>query len=205
MSALIEAKKAARAAGFAARERVHRDGAGAARQAAGHALAAIAPLHHVSVVSAYLPIRTEIDPHPAMLALFGLGLRLCVPVIERRGLPLRFRAWTPGCELARGSFDTRIPCDGEWLEPEVLLVPLVAFDDRAFRLGYGGGFYDRTIAGLRARGPVHAYGFAYAGQRIAEVPHGETDAPLDGVISEDGLLLPATAPGLPQPGRQASH
>jgi 5-formyltetrahydrofolate cyclo-ligase len=193
VSTLAAEKQAARAAAFAAREAAHRDGPGAARQAAGHATELVGQLRDVAVVSAYLPIRTEIDPRPLMLALFGLGYQVCVPVIEGRGMPLRFRAWTPGTELITGPYGVPIPAAGDWLEPQVLVVPLVAFDDRAFRLGYGGGFYDRTIAGLRARGPVHAFGFAYSRQRVDAVPHEPTDAPLDGVITEMGLLRPGEA------------
>jgi 5-formyltetrahydrofolate cyclo-ligase len=190
MTALGDAKRAARAAALAAREAVHRDGAGSARLAAGHALEEIARLRDVGCVSAYLPVRNEIDPRPVMLSLFGLGYRVCVPIIEGRGRPLRFREWTPGTELVAGPYNVPMPARGDWLEPGALLVPLVAYDDRAFRLGYGGGFYDRTIHDLRERARVQALGFAYAAQRIAEVPHEPTDAPLDAIVTEMGVMRP---------------
>jgi 5-formyltetrahydrofolate cyclo-ligase len=125
-----------------------------------------------------------------MLSLFGLGYRVCVPIIEGRGRPLRFREWTPGTELVAGPYNVPMPARGDWLEPGALLVPLVAYDDRAFRLGYGGGFYDRTIHDLRERARVQALGFAYAAQRIAEVPHEPTDAPLDAIVTEMGVMRP---------------
>jgi 5-formyltetrahydrofolate cyclo-ligase len=190
VTALAEAKRAAREAAVAARETADRAGPGAAREAAGHALEEIGHLREVRCVSAYLPIRTEIDSLPVMLALAGLGFRVCVPVIEGRGRPLRFRAWTPGVALVPGPYDVPMPATGDWLEPDALLVPLLAYDDRAFRLGYGGGFYDRTIHDLRERRQVQALGFAYAGQRIAAVPHEPTDAPLDAVVTEAGVLRP---------------
>lgn len=180
-------KEAARAEGYVVRARVHAAGAGAARQAAGHALLVIGAHREVRVVSAYLPIRTEIDPRPTMMALHGLGYRIGVPVIEAAGQPLRFRAWTPGCVLESGPYDVMIPAEGDWIEPDLLLVPLIAFDADGHRLGYGGGFYDRTLHALRARRQVHAYGLAYEGQRVTRVPRGASDAALDGVLTETGL------------------
>jgi 5-formyltetrahydrofolate cyclo-ligase len=186
---LTEAKRAARAAAAATRAALHARGAGQDRQAAGHALAAIGALRDVRVVSAYLPMRSEIDSRPAMLALFGLGYRVCVPVIEGRGLPLRFREWRPGVALARGSLGAAEPTAGDWLEPDLVLAPLLAFDAAGWRLGYGGGYYDRTLAQLRADRPLTALGFAYAGQEVDATPHGPGDARLDGVVTEAGLKL----------------
>ncbi len=145
-------------------------------------------------MAGYLPIRTEIDPRPVMLALHGLGYRVCVPVIEATARPLLFRVWTPEVKLVPGPFKVLIPAEGDWISPDRLLVPLVAFDDHGHRLGYGGGFYDRTLHALRTRGDVRGFGFAYEGQRVPEVPRGLTDAPLDGVITEAGTHLPPVAP-----------
>ena len=92
--------------------------------------------------------------------------------------------------MVHGNFGVEVPAEGDWLEPEVLLVPLVAFDDQGHRLGYGGGFYDRTLNALRARRTVHAYGFAYEGQRVPELPLGGNDARLDAVITEKGIHRP---------------
>src|SRR5690606_13206435 len=113
--------------------------------------------HRGKVLAGYMAMRTEIDPTPAMAAHDGPG---CVPVIVAAGQPLRFRQWSPGCRMVAGTFGALVPEEGAWLEPEVLIVPLLSFDRRGFRLGYGGGFYDRTLEGLRARHPVLAVGFA---------------------------------------------
>jgi 5-formyltetrahydrofolate cyclo-ligase len=139
-------------------------------------------------VAGYLPIRDEIDPRPALAALAEKGLAICVPVIEGPGLPLRFVRWTPGDPTGIGAFGVEEPTGGAAAEPDLLLVPLLAFDARGHRLGYGGGFYDRTIAALRARRRIVALGFAYAAQRVAAVPDSATDMRLDGIVTEAGVL-----------------
>jgi 5-formyltetrahydrofolate cyclo-ligase len=186
-----ETKKAARSAAMAVRAAAHAGTPGAARLAAGHALEVIAGLRHIAVISGYLPIRHELDPMPAMLALVGLGFRVAVPVIAGRGLPLEFRAWRPGAAVERGPFDVMVPVDGETLEPDALLVPMLAFDRRGHRLGYGGGFYDRTIATLRAHRPITALGFAYAAQEIPKMPDSDHDMQLDLIVTERGVITPA--------------
>ena len=142
------------------------------------------------VISGYAPIRSEIDPMPLMRALAAAGHRLCLPVIEAAGRPLAFRAWAAGAAMEQGPFGAAIPTDGAWLEPQVLLVPLLAFDRRGFRLGYGGGFYDRTLECLRGRGAVMAVGLAYAAQEVARVPTEPTDQRLDAILTEAGLIHP---------------
>jgi 5,10-methenyltetrahydrofolate synthetase len=102
------------------------------------------------VLSGYMPMRTEIDPLPAMAAHRGPVGRAGDP---RPAMPLKFREWTPGCALVPGDFGALIPAEGAWLEPEVLIVPLLAFDARGYRLGYGGGFYDRTLEERSRREP----------------------------------------------------
>lgn len=191
MKDLDRRKAEARSAGYAARARAHAAGTGAARQAAGHVLDLLAGLPGVRNVAGYLAIRTEIDPLPAMLALHGLGYIVCVPVIEAQARPLLFRAWTPGVALVPGPFKVMVPAEGAWIEPDALLVPLISFDDAGHRLGYGGGFYDRTLHALRVHREVRAFGFAYEGQHVPEVPRGPTDAPLDAVVTEAGARLAA--------------
>lgn len=193
MSDLERRKAEARAKGYVARARAHAAGAGAARRAASHALGLLAGLPRARIVAGYLPIRTEIDPLPAMLALRGLGYTVCVPVIEAPARPLLFRAWEPKAPLEPGPFNVMIPVEGDWVEPDALLVPLISFDEEGHRLGYGGGFYDRTIYALRAHREVAAFGFAYEGQRVPEVPRGLTDAPLDAVVTETGARRPPAA------------
>ena len=176
----LAARKAeARRAAAAARGLAHAGGQG---QAAELLADWLAPLRG-RVLSGYMPIRSEIDPLPAMAAHDG---PVCVPVIVAPGEPLRFREWGPGCPLTEGPFGARVPAEGAWLEPEVLIVPLLAFDRRGFRLGYGGGFYDRTLERLRARHPVTAVGFAFAAQELPEVPTEPTDQPLDAILTETG-------------------
>ena len=183
-------KAEARAAAHLARAAAHAGGAGAARLAAGHALEAIGRLRAVATVAGYLPVRSEIDPRPAMLALAGLGYRVAVPVVEAPDRPLAFRTWAPDGATERGPFGVEAPVGGEPARPDVLLVPLLAFDAQGHRLGYGGGFYDRTIAALRSGGGVQALGFAYAAQQVPAVPIGETDMRLDAIVTEVAILWP---------------
>jgi 5-formyltetrahydrofolate cyclo-ligase len=129
-------------------------------------------------------MRTEIDPLPAMAAHQGL---VGVPVIMAAATPLKFREWAPGVAMVAGEFGALIPAEGAWVTPQVVIVPLLAFDARGYRLGYGGGFYDRTLQGLRAKGPVLAIGFAFAAQEVDEVPTGAFDQKLDMVVTEKGL------------------
>ncbi|MGD9919313.1 MAG: 5-formyltetrahydrofolate cyclo-ligase [Paenirhodobacter sp.] len=140
-----------------------------------------------AALSGYLPIRSEIDPRPAMAAHPG---PVGVPVILGPAQPLIFRRWTPEARLVEGPFGAMVPEEGAEVVPRVLIVPLVAFDRRGFRLGYGGGFYDRTLERLRARGPVTAIGFAFAAQELPEVPTEPTDQPLDLIVTEKGVITP---------------
>jgi len=169
--------------------------AGAARL-----LDALAP-HRGRPLAGYMPIRTEIDPRPAMAAMARFG-PVGVPVIQGPGRPLIFRAWHPTAAMIEGPFGAPIPAQGPEIVPEVLIVPLVAFTPAGGRLGYGGGFYDRTLAGLRAQGstkhPVLAIGFAWAAQETADLPLDPTDQPLDLIVTEAGVrpvVGSALAPG----------
>lgn len=146
--------------------------------------------HRGRPTSGYWPIGTEIDPRPALETLAEHG-PVGLPVVEGRDRPLAFRHWRPGDPLVPGGFGTSVPAADEPMTPEVLIVPLLAFDGRGHRLGYGGGFYDRTLAALRARGPVLAVGFAFAAQRVEALPVEPTDAALDLVVTEAGTLRPA--------------
>lgn len=147
----------------------------------------VVPLPETAVVAGYWPLRDELDPRPAMTALLGLGHRLCLPVVTGAGRPLAFRAWTPGAALQAAGFGTQVPAaEAGEATPSVLLVPLVAFDEAGYRLGYGGGFYDRTLARLRAAGPVLAIGLGYAAQRAERLPRESTDERLDWIVTEAG-------------------
>lgn len=176
-----DAKATARATAFAARKAAHARGQGQAAELLADWLAG----HTGKPLAGYMPMRTEIDPLPAMAAHQG---PVAVPVITAAGQPLRFREWSPGAAMLPGEFGAAIPAEGAWLEPHILIVPLVAFDRRGYRLGYGGGFYDRTLEQLRARRPTLAIGFAFSNQELPQIPTEPTDQPLDAIITENGIL-----------------
>ncbi len=168
------------------RARLWADQGAAAAQAIARTLAASAVIPPGTLVAGYWPMAQELDPRPALEALHGLGHPLCLPVVTAAGEPLLFRRWAPGDGLMDGGHGTRHPLGTAPLAvPEVLLVPLLAYDDAGFRLGYGGGYYDRTLAALDA--PL-TIGVAFAGQRVAAVPHDPYDRPLDHVLTERGLV-----------------
>ena len=139
-----------------------------------------------NVLAGYMPMRTEIDPLPAMAAHRGV---VAVPVIVGKNQALLFRTWSPDCTMIEGEFGALIPADGAFVTPNVLIVPLLAFDARGYRLGYGGGFYDRTLQALRTNGPILALGFAFEAQEVEEVPIDANDERLDGIVTEQGLRL----------------
>jgi 5-formyltetrahydrofolate cyclo-ligase len=138
-----------------------------------------------AVVSGFWPIGREIDIRPLLHALHDRDHPIVLPVTPRRGQPLTFRLWRPGDALQPERFGTMRPA-GEPAVPDFLLVPLLAFDRRGHRLGYGGGFYDRTLAALPGR---YALGVAYAAQEVPEVPADETDMALDAVATDDGVII----------------
>ncbi len=179
---MTDVKAAARAEAFARRAEAFAGGQGQAAEILADFLAG----HRGRVLSGYMPMRSEIDPLPAMAAHQG---PVGVPVILARDTPLKFREWSPGCRLVQGAFRAMIPEEGAWVEPEVMIVPLLAFDARGYRLGYGGGFYDRTLEWLRARGPVLAVGFAFAAQEVEAVPVDGFDQRLDAVVTERGVTV----------------
>ena len=151
-------------------------------------------VHAGKVLAGYMPMRTEISPMAAMRAHAATG-PVCVPVIQAKAQPLRFARWTVDGAMVAGEFGAQVPGHLEWLEPEVLIVPLVAFDRQGGRLGYGGGFYDRTLAGLRQRGPVVAVGFAFAAQEAEALPLEATDQPLDLIVTEAEVIVPGGVAG----------
>ncbi|RAU22189.1 5-formyltetrahydrofolate cyclo-ligase [Paramagnetospirillum kuznetsovii] len=158
--------------------------------AAAEALAALAlGIPAGAVVAGYWPLDTEIDPRPLMTSLAASGYELALPVVVGRDRPLAFRAWSPGDELEAGPHGTRHPPAGAAvLRPSVVLTPLLAFDAKGFRLGYGGGYYDRTLALLRSDGQVMAIGLAYSAQRVDAVPAEAWDQKLDKIATELGVI-----------------
>ncbi|NNE56965.1 MAG: 5-formyltetrahydrofolate cyclo-ligase [Hellea sp.] len=164
----------------------------AARAAAHNPAAAIELIRHFpatrfkgAVIGGFWPIQSEIDPRPLMEALEALGHRLALPCTPRRGKPLTFRTWSFGAPLKKGPHHTREPFpENAELKPDLILVPLLAFTARGERLGYGGGYYDRTLSQLRVKKPIFACGVAYAAQEAASLPTGAHDAPLSGMLTE---------------------
>lgn len=182
ISDLGAVKAAARKDAFARRKLAHAAGQDAAAQQ--YLSEALAP-YADRPLSGYMPIRTEVDPHPIMAE---HRAPVGVPVILGAGQPLVFHLWQPNCELKEGAFGAQIPAEGVEMTPEVLIVPLLAFDRNGGRLGYGGGFYDRTLEGLRARGPVTAIGYAYSAQEVDAIQLEATDQPLDAIVTNAGIL-----------------
>ena len=184
MATLTQAKAAARAEAFARRKLAHAAGQGTAAH-----LSRVLAGHRGVSLAGYMAMRTEIDPVAAMQEAAAHG-PVGVPVIMGAGQPLKFRTWDPDCVMIKGDFGALIPETGDWMEPEILIVPLVAFDRKGGRLGYGGGFYDRTLEMLRAKRPTLAIGFAYAQQEADGLPLEPTDQPLDLIVTQNGILTP---------------
>jgi 5-formyltetrahydrofolate cyclo-ligase len=165
---------------------------GAERAAAAETIAARPfpiPVPAGAVVSGFSPLRSEINPLPLMRVLAKGGARLALPVVDGRGKPLIMRAWAFGEELGKGVWGIREPLPGApEVFPDILLMPLAAFDRTGNRIGYGAGYYDMTLARLRAMKPVVAIGLAFATQQINHVPVTERDERLDLVLTEHEVI-----------------
>ena len=145
-------------------------------------------IHPHAIVAAFLPLPGEIDTAPTLAALIRHGHTVLLPVTPPRGHPLTFREWHPGMPLRPGRYGTH-HTDGHPGTPTVILVPLLAFDAHCNRLGYGAGYYDRTIAALA---PVRTIGLAYAFQQVDAVPVMPHDVPLDAVVTETAIHIRPT-------------
>ena len=164
----------------------------AERQSAASAIAARPfplPVPAGAIVSGFVPLKSEINPLPLMLRLAAAGAGLALPVVAGRSRPLIMRSYAFGQELNAGVWGIREPKDdAPEVAPDILIVPLAAFDRKGNRIGYGAGYYDMTIARLRAMKPVIAMGIAYALQQIDEVPVTPRDARLDLVLTEREVI-----------------
>ncbi len=160
------------------------------RPEAARALAALAsPLFKAGdVVAGYAAINGEIDPLPLMAALHERQMALALPAIEAKGAALVFRAYRPGDALMDGHHGTREPAaSAAIVSPNAILVPLLLFDRQGHRLGYGGGYYDRTLAQLRRTASIRAIGLAFSFQEIDALPRDAHDVQLDMVVTELGV------------------
>jgi 5-formyltetrahydrofolate cyclo-ligase len=169
--------------------------AAAAHPLAGQTLAAVFPAGLIppsgSVVAGYWPFRSEIDPRPLLERVSRLGLKAALPVTPPKGSDeaLSFRLWDPTHDLARGHFGVHEPpAHAATVEPDLVLVPMLAFDLGGHRLGYGAGHYDRTLERLRALKPVTAIGLAFAAQQVQRLPADPHDQKLDGVVTERAYI-----------------
>jgi 5-formyltetrahydrofolate cyclo-ligase len=162
------------------------------RAAAAQAIVAHAfpvQIHRGAIVSGYWPIRNEIDPMPLLWHLAAQGAQLALPVVIGRDQPLIFRAWTAQAHLLRGQLGIMEPSpQSDVVEPDIVLVPLAAFDRAGHRIGYGAGHYDRTLLQLRTSKPIVAIGLAFAVQEIETIPALPHDVRLDYVLTEDRAI-----------------
>lgn len=140
-----------------------------------------------AVVSSFWAMGAEINPQPLEARLRAHGHRIALPVMVKRGEPLLFRLWNVGDPMVDRMWGIREPGPGApAVEPDILLVPLLAFDAAGWRLGYGAGFYDRTLRLLRSRKPIITVGLAFDEQRVDAVPHLDYDERLDWVVTPTG-------------------
>jgi 5-formyltetrahydrofolate cyclo-ligase len=162
------------------------------RKSAAEAIAARAfpiPVAPGMVVSGFMPLKSEISPLPLMRKLADAGARLALPVVAGRGKPLIMRSWRWGEPLVPGVWGIREPRpEAPEVQPDILLVPLIAFDRSGHRIGYGAGYYDLTIAQLRAKKLIAAIGIALAAQEVETVPRTAFDAQLDLVLTENETI-----------------
>jgi 5-formyltetrahydrofolate cyclo-ligase len=188
VDAVLQEKAELRRAGQARRDALPAQ----LRQAAAEAIAARPfplAISAGTIVSGFMPLKSEINPLPLMRKLAGAGASLALPVVAGRGKPLIMRGWKWGEPLVDGVWGIREPVpQAPTVDPDILLVPLLAFDRAGHRIGYGAGYYDLTIAQLRAKKPIAAVGIAFAAQEIEAVPTTDFDAPLDLVLTEKATI-----------------
>lgn len=148
------------------------------------------PLSNDKIVSLYWPIGSELDTRPLLTKLHDAGVICALPVIEKKDHPLSFRLWRPEMVLQPGPFKVPIPLEtAEAVTPNVVITPLLAFDAAGYRLGYGGGFYDRTLEKLRRNHSCEAIGYGYAGQEVVTVVTDRYDQQLDAMVTEKDVRI----------------
>jgi 5-formyltetrahydrofolate cyclo-ligase len=189
MTATIEQAKAAlRRQAIARRDALPADMRAAAAQAIATRPFPVA-IPPGAIVSGFMPLKSEINPIPLLRNLADAGAALALPAVAGKGKPLIMRAFAFGETLASGVWGIREPKpDAPQVDPDILIVPLLAFDRRGHRIGYGAGYYDMTITALRALKAIVAVGIAFAAQEIADVPNTPRDARLDLVLTENEAI-----------------
>jgi 5,10-methenyltetrahydrofolate synthetase len=138
-------------------------------------------------VAVYWPIRGEPDLRPWMTAAHGRGAKVLLPVVVEKDAPLEFRRWSPGCDMVRGHWNILVPKEGDPCVPDIVIAPLVGVDEKLYRLGNGGGYYDRTLAALDPR--PHIIGVGFADCSIPTIYPMPWDIPMDEVILTDGTHM----------------
>lgn len=142
-----------------------------------------------AIVSVYHPIRTELDTAPLAQELFSREITVALPVVTQKNAPLTFRLYNPGDEMIKGAYGEMVPAEtAKDVTPSILVVPMLGFTRDGGRLGYGGGYYDRTLEGLRAGPGALAVGYAFAAQEVDELPLTPLDQRLDWIVTERGAI-----------------
>lgn len=185
MTDLITHKRACRDAARLARRTAH--GIGLDKAANAQLLNFLKDGGKDQIVAGYMPIGSEASPLGAMSKLHARGISIAVPVVVAKAQPLEFHRWEPDAHMQEGAFGVLEPQESAKVIPDIVITPLLAFDAQGYRLGYGGGFYDRTIAKLKANG-TRFLGFAYSEQELMLIPRDQYDQPLEAVITEKGVM-----------------
>jgi len=148
------------------------------------------------IVSGYFPYRGEPDVRPWLKLMLQKGVRVCLPVVVARHQPLEFRTWTPESRMERGALGILVPAEGERVTPDIALAPLVGFDEAGYRLGHGGGYFDRTLA-APGNNHIMAVGIGYSGTRMQTIHPQPHDVPMHLIVTEAGIIKTKR----PLPGR----
>ena len=154
----------------------------AASRAISERLAAVLQTPRPAVVGAYWPIRREFNPLPLLQQLIDAGARVALPAIVRKNAPLEFRLWRPGARLAVGVYDIPYPAESEVVTPDTLIIPLVGYDVAGYRLGYGGGYYDRTVPTLSPC--PRLIGVAFTGAQLQTIFPQPHDIRMDCIVTD---------------------
>ena len=142
----------------------------------------------IQTIALYFPINSEFKTLQLMKALFLEGRKICLPVVIKQSLPLIFKEWTPETEMKTGHLKIPVPLTDKELVPDLIISPLLSYDKQGVRLGYGGGFYDRTVADLRKKRTVLYLGIAFTEQKsYLNIPKEDHDIVLDGIIDSFGV------------------